>query len=339
MNANEFSQINTSISIKERTFLTGEQLNQLLHAKDDDQVYLLLQQMNYPLTVDMLQDTELIEEALMKTLAEEYAFAYEESPSADVVDIFAIKYMYHNLKVLLKSRATQLEFEQLLTPIGRYSLKALQHVVATFEADSTSPLIAEEVKQTWQEYVVYQDPEAITIGMDSAYFRHLREISDFANEEHVTRLINAIIDFFNVIVVKRALEQNKPNSFMYELLSRKGSYTAKEFIDLVRNGELATWFERLNPFIYERDFDAYITKMKNGTITALELETLADTFIHRLLEEGRMETSGVLPLLRYLNGKELEIKNLRLILTGRANRLDTEQITERMRPVYGERTI
>lgn len=335
MNASEFSQINTTISVKEQTFLTESQLTQLLHAKDDDQVYLLLQQANYAITVEMLQEPSQIEEALMKVLIEEYRFAFEEAPSSEIVDIFAIKYLYHNLKVLLKMRATEQEFGSLLIPIGKYSLKALHHIVSTFELEGSVSLLPEEVRNTWMEYLTYQDTEAIDIGMDSAYFRHLRWIDEQVACPEVTHLIDVMIDFFNVITVKRAVEQHKPNSFMYELLSRKGTRTVRDFIDLVKNNDLASWFTTLNPFVYENYFDEYIAKMKNGTINAIELERLADIFMHHLLESFKLEPFGPIPLLRYLNGKELEIKNLRLILIGRANGLSSAQIEERMRPIYG----
>lgn len=76
--------------------------------------------------------------------------------------------------------------------------------------------------------------------------------------------------------------------------------------------------------------------MRSGKLTNLELEYLADLVQFKLLEQGRFETSGPLLLVRYLFGKELEVKNLRLILTGLTNQLPVEIIKERMRPIYGQ---
>ena len=76
--------------------------------------------------------------------------------------------------------------------------------------------------------------------------------------------------------------------------------------------------------------------MRNQTLTTVELEYLADLLQAKLLATGQFETDGLLPLARYLLGKELEVKNLRLILTGMDNQLPVELIRERMRPIYGQ---
>lgn len=335
VNASEFNQINTTLSVKERTFLSKEQLNQLLHARDNEMVALQLSATDYRLDAQDLADTALIEEALMQSLIREYQFAFNESPSSDIVEIFALKYMYHNLKVLLKMRATQRDLKDLLIPIGRYSLEQLEHLVLTLESESCEPIVIEEVQRTWHEYLDYQHTDAIDAGMDSAYFRHLRYLAEQVDEESVSRVIDAMIDFFNATTVKRALEQHKPKSFMYQLMSRKGTHTPKEMLILAKEDRMATWFERLNPFTFEHEFDTFVEKMQQGTIRSTELEQLQDAFVHRLLKEAKFEGSGCLPILRYIYGKELEVKNLRLILTGRANQLELNHITERMRPVYG----
>ncbi|MDO4432645.1 MAG: V-type ATPase subunit [Aerococcaceae bacterium] len=336
MNVTDYSAINTTLSVKERTFLTKEQLMQLIDAKDDAQVALLLQATDYELTEAQLADTALIEAALMKQLARAYRFAFEETPQVEVVELFAMAYMYHNLKILGKMKATQRDLASLCIPIGRYSLETLQHLMTTLQSERCEALVVEEVAKTWQEYLDYGDIDAIDMGFDSAYFRQLRTIATRLENTVVTQFVDTWIDFFNIITVKRALEQHQSQSFMYQLLSRKGTQSPTKMIECVRNNQIATWFETRNPFIFESQFQDWVAKMKDGTITASELEQLRDLFVHRLLEEGRFETQGALPLLRYLNGKELEIKNLRLILTGRANGLSREQILERMRPVYGE---
>ena len=76
--------------------------------------------------------------------------------------------------------------------------------------------------------------------------------------------------------------------------------------------------------------------MLDGSIQSYELEKLQSIYTHSFLHEKRREILGPMPVLRYLYGKQMEIKNLRLILTGRINQLSNEQITERMRPIYGE---
>ena len=149
-------------------------------------------------------------------------------------------------------------------------------------------------------------------------------------------MVRLTIDFYNAVTVQRAIRHQKPHSFMTQLLSDEGSLTSAEWIELAEKGDLAGWFSKVNPLEFDAELRIYEEKMRSGKLTNLELEYLADLVQFKLLEQGQFETSGPLPLARYLFGKELEVKNLRLILTGLTNQLPVEIIKERMRPIYGQ---
>ena len=123
---------------------------------------------------------------------------------------------------------------------------------------------------------------------------------------------------------------------MRQLLSDEGSLSAANWIAMAELGDFLTWFSQVNPCGYDLDLRSYEEKMRNQTLTTVELEYLADLLQAKLLVAGQFETDGPLPLARYLLGKELEVKNLRLILTGMDNQLPVELIRERMRPIYGQ---
>ena len=48
--------------------------------------------------------------------------------------------------------------------------------------------MAEEVAATWQEFQDYQDLRVLEIGMDLAYFKHLRYIGDSLDPVSYTHL-------------------------------------------------------------------------------------------------------------------------------------------------------
>ena len=50
--------------------------------------------------------------------------------------------------------------------------------MATFSAEHCPAFMAEEVAATWQEFQDYQDLRVLEIGMDLAYFKHLRYLGD-----------------------------------------------------------------------------------------------------------------------------------------------------------------
>ena len=334
MTVHDYSQLNTAISVKEQSFLSRANLVQLLNAVDDEQLALYLEGTHYSVPLAEIRQHDVLDQTIMKALAADYAFAYQQCPDPNLVNVFGLKYVYHNLKLFLKMRAIGRDLSHLLIPIGPYPLEALKHLSLTLESDLCDPLIVEEVAQTWSEYKDYENTVAIDMGMDSAYFRHLRVIADQSDLPLLQELVDAKIDFFNAITALRALAQDKPNSFAYQLMSRKGTKRPKEILHLAKDGQLASWFNAFNALPYTKVFDSYVQAMQSGKIQASQMEQLQDLYLTHLVNSASLDALSGGQILRYLNGREMEAVNLRLILLGRANGISKEAIEERMRLGY-----
>lgn len=336
MDTTLFSQINTTISVKERDLIGADQFQKLMQTKDKEALALLLQATPYHLSAKDLSDLTLIDKSLMAELAKEYAWAFAESPEPAIVTLFSLRYVYHNIKVFFKARATEQDLSALLIPIGEESLEAFEHLVRTFSAERFPAFMAEELASIWAEYQDYKDIRVLEIGTDLAYFKHLKKIAEQFETEVFSQAIGLMIDFYNVITVKRALDQKKPQSFMLQLLSDEGSMPAKDFIELVQAGDLFSWFNQINPDSFNTAFASFEDKMRQGTITALELEYLYDLMQFHLLDQARYTVEGPLVLARYLLCREFEVKNLRLLLSAISNNLPLDIVKERVRPIYGQ---
>lgn len=336
MSERTYSQVNTGISVREASFVSPSQFEQLLASPSSESREGLLQGTPYALDSHEIKDLAALEKRLMAALLAEYQWAFEVAPQSDLVSLFTLKYTYHNLKVYLKNKATERKLGHLLIPIGPYSLDVLEHLVATFSAEHCPAFMAEEVPATWQEFQDYQDLRVLEIGMDLAYFKHLRYLGDSLDHPILKQLVDVTIDFYNAITVKRALDQQKPHSFMHQLLSDEGSLSAHQVIDLLESGQWLTWFYQVNPLDYDLALETYEEKMRTGQLKTVELEYLESLVKFSLLDAGRFEVDGPLPLVRYLYGKELEVTNLRLVLSGLDNGFPLAEIKERMRPIYGQ---
>lgn len=336
MDSTLFSQINTTIAVKENSLLTEEFFQKLLQAEDREVLALLLQSTPYPLSAEDLEDLDAIEQVLIKTLAAEYQWAFEETPDKTIVSMFSLRYVYHNIKVLFKAKASKQDFSQLLLPIGEQPLEALSHLVSTLHSEFFPNFMVEELRDIWSEYEDYRDIRVLEVGTDLAYFKHLKKMAEQFDSSVFSQAVQLMIEFYNVITVKRALDQKKPQSFMLQLLSEDGDLAPKDYITLVENQELTVWFNQVNPDGFKVDLKDYEEKMRQSSITAVDLEYLYDVLQFNLLEQTRFEIQGPLVLARYLLGRELEVKNLRLLLSAICNDLPLEAVKERMRPVYGQ---
>lgn len=334
MGQQDFSQVNTGISVREERFVTVAQFDQLLHCKGVKEARQILKGTIYNLEQEEKTTANPFEECLMGALLKEYQWAFEVSFHPDLVTLFTLPYVYHNLKVLLKSRATAYQLESLLFLVGPYSLEVLQHLVRTFSIEYCPNVMAQEVAATWQEYQDYKDLRVLEIGMDLAYFKHLKQLE--LNHPVLEQMVLLLIDFYNITTVWRAKIQAKPQSFVKQLLSDEGSLSADDYIQLGNKKAFLTWFRQINPVSFDLDIRSYEESIEANNFNVRDLEYLFDLLIFKLLEKGRYETDGPLSLARYLYGRELEVKNLRLVLTGLDNQIPSQLLKERMRPIYGQ---
>lgn len=337
MAATTYSELNTQLDMLHERLLTPAQFDQLLESSATPKsIARVLEDTDYQLTPEDLEDVDKIETKLMQSLVHTYRTIYQEAPDVRVVDVIGLIYMYHNLKVILKKMVAGVEIEHLLIPIGHYTNDQLYHVVQTQESSVLPAGVVKSVAATIQDYEVFDDAQAIDVGMDMAYFDHLREIGNQIESPVVKHLVDLRIDFYNIISVLRAEKQDQSRAFMIEAMSDRGNLTYTEVIDMVNNHEIAKWFDQFSQLPFDRTFDSVIAKMENGTVTASDMEQLANDYAYRYLYEERLTGHGPEQVLLYLILREFEVTNLRLILTGRVMGLDRTAIEERMRPIYGQ---
>ena len=104
MSERTYSQVNTGISVREASFVSPSQFEQLLASPSSESREGLLQGTPYALDSKEIKDLAALEARLMAALLAEYQWAFEVAPQSDLVSLFTLKYTYHNLKVYLNTR-------------------------------------------------------------------------------------------------------------------------------------------------------------------------------------------------------------------------------------------
>ena len=104
MNDLAYSGVNTTVRILEQQLLSKEQLNGILVSKSLQQALEALQKTSYEVDVQEVLESRQFDPVLDAHLKRNYDEVLELIPDASLLDVFSIRYTYHNLKVLLKSK-------------------------------------------------------------------------------------------------------------------------------------------------------------------------------------------------------------------------------------------
>lgn len=325
-----YHQLNPLIRLKENELLTPEIFQQLIEANDFKQIETILSGTVYGSYL-----TENFEKNFEKSLDQELLTTFSElaeaAPNPDLVWIYTMRYTFHNLKVLTKAFYTKNNYDGLYLPDGIYEAEELKHAVET----GKSSVLPKSLLKSIIEVRDYMEESNIMQGIDVIYDRQFlteqRRLADELDEPVLTREIITFIDLTNLTTALRCLAHKRTKGFMSTVLSSSGSIPKDTLMSFAEK-DLPAFVE----FIKASEYGDLLESVFEGEeINYARLDLLKDDYLTELLDGAQTTAFGPLPLLAFLNGKDIEVKNLRLILVGKRSGFTKEQIRERMRMTYG----
>lgn len=333
MKSTDFVGANTRIRVYESSLLRNDQYERMLQASNFDEAVNVLKDTPYRNDVEDLKETKNYDTLLMNELQSVYIDLFKITPNHDLIELFSLRYSYHNLKVLLKEKGTKKDFDSLLINIGKDSISALRQAVDTKKSSDLDQDYLISIQEASDSYEEYKNSQAVDIILDRRFFTHLRHIAEKLNDKKILDLVTFYIDMNNLSTLTRAIRQKRTRNFLTTILSSSGTIPKDQLVQIGADN-LVNAGKKLAESKYKNIILASINdETKELSPEKIDLET-DNAFINRI-KDAKLEVFGPLPIVAYLYAKENEVKNLRLILVGKENNLPISAIRERMRMNYG----
>lgn len=330
MKQSTYHELNPLVRLKELELLTPELIARMLKAEDLAEVEALFRGTIYG---DYLSDSfsESFEEALGRAQEDLLSELVKIVPDPKVIWIYTMRYTFHNLKALIKAELLDQNFDDLYISDGFYSLDQIKTAIRTGQASGLPDVLLESIQEVREHFEESNSLQGIDIILDRKYLYCQRKVADKIDEPELSKEVISFIDFTNILMIARGIKQKRSRNFMSTALSSHGSILKKELLDCVE-GDLEQFTNYLRSTSYGEVIEPII---KENTIDLSQLERLCDDYLTGFYETAQTQAFGPLPVLALLNAKSIEVKNLRLIITGKRVGLTEEQIRERMRETYG----
>lgn len=251
---------------------------------------------------------------------------------------FASKYDFHNIKILMKSKYLKKDISnELLSPIGTIDIEKLNLAIKDEKYDNIPDSFELLIKKTFSEYNKYKYPEIIDFVLDKEryvmIFKKIREIEIIeAEEPFLKRFININIDLNNIINCIRTKIRGEKKAFIKEFLIPNGDFKIEKIIEIY-DSPLSSWCEKLIYTEYKNIVETGVNYFQRNN-SLMELEKQRDNFILNFSKIGKYIIFGIEPIVGFLTAKENDIKNIKIILSGKLNKLSPDQIKERVRDTY-----
>lgn len=330
MDRNKFIQSSANIRVLEKKLLSKVYLERLIEATDLSEALKFLGDTVYQEHIVKLNKAENYEEVLKKEQVRSFKEVYSISPDRRIVDLLAYKYYYHNMKVLVKEDILEEDFHDLYIELGDFNETEFKESFSKIQKED-SPL-KEAMKFAKENFENTKNPQEIDLIIDKMYFEKLIELADSLDVEFFKKYLEDLIDFTNITILLRSKSQNRDIKFLDKLLISGGSISKKEYKKYF-NGDISHDSSLFSNTRIAKSVGIGIEDYnKTGSLSIFEKEE--DNYFMKSLKDVKRVTYGPEVIFAYLYAKEMEIKNLRIILISKLNKLDSSFIRERLRETY-----
>ncbi len=274
-------------------------------------------------------ETGNYEEILGKETASIYSYLREISPEPDVFDMFSYRYDSHNIKVLLKAEFSGLEEVSMLVDNGVFEKNLLSVMIRERNLGKLPDEFSKAILGVVDTFSRTRDPQIIDILIDRAYYVLFNRLAGEVKSDILEDLAATTIDISNLNSFIRIKSRMEDLDLLSRILIEGGKIPVKRYLDAF-GSDIEAFLGETKGYGYNSLVETAIEN--KGKIT--EFEKACDNFIMSRIKKFRYKAFGIGPLVGYMLGKETDVKNARIILVGKTNRINNDIIRERLRDSY-----
>ncbi len=267
-----------------------------------------------------------LEEARSESFREIAAFA----PDKSMVNVFRLRYDYHNIKTLLKAGSLEKSSDGVLSDCGIVSLDKMTSAMHEENYSVFSPAMRHAVENAREILGRTQDFLSADIALDRACFAEMTQMAKNSGSDFLLAYVKLQIDAVNLRTAVR--------------INRRGlgyEYLRTAFID-GGSVEISKLLSELTPEVLEAAYETTgllgAAKVGGAVLRGEErlsaLDMACDNALMAYLRTAKYIGLGEQPLVAYMAAREEELTAVRVIFSGKLSGLSPAEIRERLRESY-----
>ena len=324
----DYLTLSTRVRAMETRLVTRERMERMLDARTDEEAVKVLSECGYE-ELPALTNAGL-DDLLSRARAALYRELHTAAPDKRVVELFQMKYDYHNAKVLVKAAAVGAEPDRMLMEGGRWSPERLKEAFQRDGLRDVSETFRQAVLRARETLSAGNDPQQADFLLDRACYAEMADTAGAVGSPFLQGYVRLLIDAANLRSAVRSARIGKGPDFLRQVLLPGGNVDVS-VLSSGRGGDLASVF-RGGPLAEAASTGAALTAPGSGELTAFE--RMCDDAVMHYLEGARLIPFGEQAVIGYLYARESEFTAIRTILSGRMAGLEADTIRERLRESY-----
>ena len=325
----DYLAISARIKAMETGLLSRERMEQVLEARTTEEAVKILQECGYP-ELDA-RSPEAMDAAISAAREATLSDLAGGAPDPRYIDIFKLKYDYHNIKALLKAQAMNTSPDSMLMDMGRVPAAAMKEAVLTGHLDGLPESLAAAAAEAKEVLDTTRDPQLSDIVLDRWCYQDMMDLAEETGSAFLAGYVRVQIDAANLRSLVRTIRMKKSADFLRTVLLEGGEVGVDAIVALGNAGG-SGMAEVYGPTMLQAAAEAGGEALRGGSLT--EFEKLCDDAVSEYLAGAQFVPFGEAPLLGYLAARETEYTNIRILLMGRGAGLPADVIRSRLRSGY-----
>ena len=320
------------IRVYEKRLIDNVKFNRMLDLENIDEVLKFLSETVYGENISDDINIYNYEQVLSLEFGRLFKSLKDIFDNKELINIFLKKYKYNNIKLMLKAKLLNVDLGDILFNIEDFDNEFIYTAIKTENYSSLPDEIGDLVKKTLKDFEENKDPQRIDILIDKIMFGELLKESKNINSDFLTKYIQILIDVFNVKTLFRIKKLNLNRALFDDVIVAGGNIALSnlKMIFSEPKENILNRFSMTNMYKYIKEgLENYVN---SDDLNILDKEL--DDYLMEYLKNAKIITTGLAPIIGYINAKENEIKNIRIVLVGKINNVDSDSIKRRLRKNY-----
>lgn len=327
MKDTDYLTISARVRALENSLLTRERRERMVDARSDEEAVKVMTECGYA------EPEDLSAAAVNRVIAQARTAVFDDMeksvPQPRLVEVFRVKYDYHNAKALLKAEALGENAGRLLMSGGRYEPKTLAERFHRGDMEEFSETFRTAMDAAQNALAEEKDPQKCDLILDRACYTEMAEAAAECGSDFLQGYVRLSVDTVNLRTAVRCRRMDIPASRMERDLLPGGNVDVQSVADASKEA----WGKLFPPELKKAaEIGASAAVPGGESLTAFE--RACDNALTAYLSQAKRIPFGEQPVVGYLCAREAEATAIRTILSLRKAGVKAETIRERLRECY-----
>ncbi len=319
------------VKIYEDKLIDKDRINRMIEADSAQEAYRILQEGGYGAAEDAGEPRNF--ECLIDRELEELGkFVEEVSFDQELTDVLLMRSDYQNAKAYLKMRLMSSDVQEAVSESGKVETSELREMVFQMDTYGLPDHLSKAIEAAEKQIAIEPDPSKIDNIIDRNYTSWAAQTAKRKKNGFLTELFICWADMNNILSLLRVREMRADINFLRDALLDGGKIGHEYILDAYNLND------DMLPIKFK--YSRYGHDLVNAIEKALDLkkawnfEHYIENMFIGLAKRLKQKIFGIDPLLGYIVGKQVEATAVRMVMTGKINKMKADDIRERLRDLY-----